>query len=242
MQRFWEFADITSQPGGWGVMLDGKPMRLPGGGPLVVASRPLAQAIAAEWQAAGGSKGGSMGPHHVPLTGLAGTAQNHIAADPAATVSAIAAYGETDLLCYRATEPDALIRRQAAAWQPWLDWSARVLDAPLKTSSAIIHVAQDADALAALRCAVERQDVPALAALGVIVPTLGSLVLGLAVAAEALDVAAALDISTVDEQFQAEFWGEDAEAADRRRKIAADLNAAERFLRLTRPSRAMKAP
>jgi chaperone required for assembly of F1-ATPase len=234
MQRFWDQATFVAQDGGWGVLLDGKPMRLPGGTTLTVETAALAAAIALEWQQAGGGKGGTMGPHHVPLTGLAGTAQNHVAKDPAVTIAGLAAYGETDLLCYRATGPEALVRRQAAEWQKWLDWAALELDAPLRVTNGIVHVAQPPDALASLRRAVARLDVARLAALGVIVPSLGSLVLGLAVAAGALEVAEAHRIATVDERFQAEFWGEDGEAAERRARIAADLAAAAMFMRLSR--------
>ena len=235
MHRFWERATCVERADGWSVLLDGKAMRLPGGGTLTIGSAALASAIAAEWQAAGGAKGGTMGPHDVPLTGLAGTAQNHVAANPSITIAGVAAYGETDLLCYRATDPEALVRRQDLSWQPWLEWSARALDAPLLTTRGITHVAQPPASLAALHRAVQRLDLASLTALGVIVPTLGSLVLGLALAVDALDVAEAHRVATVDERFQAEFWGEDTEAAERQARIIADLTTAVQFMTLSRP-------
>ena len=102
-------------------------MRLPSGSPLMVASARLARAIAEEWQAAGGGKGSEMSFIDTPLTRLAGTALERIAPDPAPTIDAIARYGETDLLCYRAETPPALVQRQHQQWQPWLDWAARDL-------------------------------------------------------------------------------------------------------------------
>src|SRR6516162_11653407 len=99
-------------------------MHLPGGAVLRVDAEPLACAIVEEWQAAGGANGGEMSFADTPLTRLAGTAQQRIAPDPAPTVDAIARYAESDLLCYRADTPEALVARQTREWQPWLDWVA----------------------------------------------------------------------------------------------------------------------
>ncbi len=235
MKRFWDTATIEAFDDGYAVLLDGKPMRLPGGGVLRVAGEPLALAIAEEWQAAGGGKGGEMSFADTPLTRLAGTAQQRIAPDPASTVDAIARYAESDLLCYRADAPPELVERQAREWQPWLDWAALTYDAPLRVSTGVAYVKQHRGALGALRAAVAALDVPALGALGIAVPALGSLVLGLALAEARLDAATAHALGCLEELFQAELWGEDAEAAIRRAGIAADIALAERFLRLTRP-------
>ncbi len=235
MKRFWDTATLEPLETGFTVLLDGKRMHLPGGGVLVVQAEPLAEAIAAEWQSAGGSKGGEMSFADTPLTRLAGTAQQRIAPDPAPTVDAIARYAESDLLCYRAEKPEALVQRQTREWQPWLDWAAQTYDAPpLRVSTGVAYVKQHRGAVATLRQVVADLDVPALAALGVAVPALGSLVLGLALAAGKLDAAKAHALGCLDELFQAEEWGEDAEAVARRQSIAEDIALADRFLRLTR--------
>ncbi len=236
MKRFWETVTIAPSEAGFAVLLDGKPMHLPGGTVLCVAGERLALAIAEEWRSAGGGKGGEMSFADTPLTGLAGTAQQRIAPDPAPTIDAIARYAESDLLCYRAETPASLVERQDSGWQPWLDWVARTYDAPLRVSTGIAYVKQHRGSIAALRNAVAALDVPALAALGVAVPSLGSLVLGLALAEGALDAPTAHRLGSLDELFQAEMWGEDAEAAARRAAIAADVALAEKFLRLTRPA------
>jgi chaperone required for assembly of F1-ATPase len=235
VKRFWDTATIEAFDDGYAVLLDGKPMHLPGGGILRVAGEPLALAIAEEWQAAGGGKGGEMSFADTPLTRLAGTAQQRIAPDPAPTIDAIARYAESDLLCYRADTPPELVERQMREWQPWLDWAALTYDAPLRVSTGVAYVKQHRGVVASLRAAVAALDVPALGALGIAVPALGSLVLGLALAEGRLDAATAHALGCLDELFQAEFWGEDAEAAARRAGIAADIALAERFLRLTRP-------
>jgi chaperone required for assembly of F1-ATPase len=236
VKRFWDTASIEPGEAGYTVLLDGRAMHLPGGAVLRVEAEPLARAIAGEWQAAGGGKGGEMSFADTPLTRLAGTAQQRIAPDPAPTIDAIARYAESDLLCYRAETPEELIARQMRAWQPWLDWAALAYDAPLRVGSGIGYAKQHRGSVAALRGAVAALDVAALAALGVAVPALGSLVLGLAMAAARLDAATAHDLGALDELFQAEAWGEDAEAAARRTAIAADVHLAGRFLQLTRPA------
>ncbi len=238
MKRFW--TDVTheeaNQDGAFGhiILLDGKPMRLPGGSVLCIPSCPLAQAVAEEWQAAGGGKGGEVGMEATPLTRLAGTAQTRIAPDPGPTVDALARYAETDLLCYRATHPEALIHRQTRAWQPWLDWAALTFDAPLKVTSGIVHVSQSRHSLKALHAAVASYDPLVLAGLGILVPTLGSLVLGLAIAEGRLDAEPAHEVGALDELFQAELWGLDAEAEKRLKAVAADIAVAARFVALAR--------
>ena len=236
MKRFWDSATYRKDNQGHAVLLDGRPVHLPGGGVLLVEAETLAQAMAAEWQAAGGAKGGVMSFEYTPLTRLSGTALERIAPNPDPTIDAIARYGESDLLCYRADYPPRLVERQAREWQPWLDWAAETYRAPLRVATGVGHVRQHRDSITALRRTVAALDIYALAALGLAVPATGSLVLGLALAAGALDAAAAHALGTLDEQFQLEEWGTDAEAEARLAGIAADIALAERLLRLTRPT------
>lgn len=234
MKRFWDNA--TAEPVGdrWQVLLDGKPMRLPGGAPLLLGQPGLADAIASEWQAAGGKKGGEMSFADTPLTRLAGTAQERVAPNAEAVALELAKYAESDLLCYRAEEPAALVARQAAEWQPWLDWAAERYGARLEVTAGVMHRAQPASAVAALAAAVGAQTVPALAAMGIIVPSTGSLVLGLAVAEGVLDAAGATAASQLDELFQAEQWGVEWESQERRERVAGEIALAARYLALSR--------
>jgi chaperone required for assembly of F1-ATPase len=234
MKRFWDRATVDKGPGGYGVLLDGRPVRLPGGAPLSVQSQQLAEAVAAEWtSAAGGAKGGDMSAAEVPLTRLAGTAQERIAPDPAPVAEGLAKYAETDLLCYRAEDP-RLAALQAEGWQPLLDWAARRHDALLRVTVGLMPVAQPAGAVAALRRAVLALPPLDLAVLGVLVPAFGSLVLGLAVLDARLDACEALRLATLDETFQEGLWGVDSEAAARRARVAADVEQAARLLALAR--------
>jgi chaperone required for assembly of F1-ATPase len=234
VKRFWSEASIAATEDGHEIHLDGRPMRLPGGPVLRVRPLKLAEAIAVEWARAGEAEGGEMSFADTPLTRLAGTAQARIAPDPWPTVDAIARYGETDLLCYRADFPPPLAARQESGWQPWLDWAERRYGAKLRVTTGITHVKQHRSSIAALRKAVGARDAYELAALGIAVPALGSLVLGLAIADGGLEAETAHALGALDELFQAEIWGEDEEAAARRAAIASDIALAARFIRLAR--------
>jgi chaperone required for assembly of F1-ATPase len=237
VKRFWDTASVNWTKEGHIILLDGKPMRLPSGAQLVVGPARLARAIAEEWQSAGGGKGGEMTFKDTPLTRLAGTALERIAPDPSPTIDAIARYGETDLLCYRAETPRNLVHRQHQKWQPWLDWAALTFDAPLRVTTGVSYVKQHHDSIAALRRAVAALDVDTLAGLGIAVPALGSLVLGLALARGEMDAETAFALGALDELFQAEEWGEDYEAVDRRTSMLTDIVLAARYIDLTRGNR-----
>lgn len=235
VKRFWDQAKAQETDAGWIVTLDGKPVRLPGaeaqGESFTLPNASLAEAIAAEWQQAG-LMSGDMSYDDVPLTRLVGTAQLRVSHAREAVVAEIARYGETDLLCYRADQPRALVQAQQATWQPWLDWAADVLGARLHVTTGIVHVPQDAQALQALTAATAAYDPYHLAALGVLVPSYGSLVLGLAVVRGALSAHEAHEIATLDERHQAEFWGWDSEASARMARIAADVSVAGHLIDL----------
>jgi chaperone required for assembly of F1-ATPase len=233
MKRFWETASVDSEAGRFLIRLDGRPMRLPGGPILSLESEALAAAIADEWQAAGGMKGGVLRVEDVPLTRLAGTAQERVSPDPDASVAALSRYAEHDLLCYRAERPEELVLRQMLLWQPWLDRAAARYGACLQVTEGVIPVAQPQEAVDALRGALASHPAFVLAGLGILVPATGSLVLGLAVAEGALGAADAFALACVDELFQAEQWGEEKEAIAQRTALRADIALSARFIHLS---------
>ncbi|MGH7102980.1 MAG: ATP12 family chaperone protein [Acetobacteraceae bacterium] len=230
VHRLWREAAAVSVSGRFAVHLDARPIRLSSGATLLVSSRRLAEAIVEEWAAL--PPGTVIRREHIPLTRLAGTLQERIVPDPEPAISALSSFGTTELLCYPASGPEALVRREQALWQPWLDWAREALGAALRVTSGVMPIAQSEETLAALRRAVAQSDGPTLAALGVAVPALGSLILGLAMVRGEIDTTEAMRAAFVDERFQAECWGEDAEAAARRGEIAAEVATAERFARL----------
>lgn len=226
--RFYTEVSVVEDSGGYSVALDGKPIRTPAKLPLILPTRALAEAIAEEWRA----QGERIDAKTLRLTKLANTAIDRVLPDPATAVGQIAGYGGTDLLCYRASGPRELARRQDAAWRPLLDWASERFGARLSTTEGINPVAQDADALAALRRAVEAYDPLVLVALAEATGILGSVVLGLALADGRLAGEDAFALSQLEESFQMEQWGEDWEAAQRRNRMREDLLVAEKFLRL----------
>lgn len=230
MKRFWRAADVARAEGGWGVRLDGRPVRTPGKLPLVLPSARLAEAIAAEWEA----QEDEVRPATMPLTRTANSAVERVAPRQAEVADLLAEYGATDLLCYRAAAPAELVARQEAAWQPWLDWAERRYGARLVVATGLMPVPQDPASLAHLAAEVQRLDPFELAAVHDLVTLPGSLVLGLAVLDGALAPPDGWPLGRIDEDWQAELWGEDAEAAEvAARKKAAYLDAA-RFLALAR--------
>lgn len=218
VKRFWKGADAVEVDGGYGVALDGRSVRTPAKAVLVVPTRSLAEAIAAEWDA----QEGVVDPGQMPLTRAANSAIDKVTPQFDAVVDEIVRYGTTDLLCYRAHAPEGLIARQAVGWDPFIDWAANAFEAPLVVTTGVVPVAQPAESLARLRMAVAGIAPFPLTALHDLVALSGSLLLGLAVVHERLPPEAAWDLSRIDEDWQIGEWGEDDEAADvaRRKRLA----------------------
>jgi chaperone required for assembly of F1-ATPase len=227
-RRFWQTATVRPEPDGFAIALDARLLRTPAGAPLVLPTEARAVAIAAEWAALDTE----IRPERLPFTRSANSAIDRVIPHCAAVVDAIAAYGETDLLCYRAATPAALADRQAAAWDPWLAWARRELGAPLIAVEGVMPRPQPPASLAALRAVVAEHDAFGLAGLGELVALSGSLILGLAVARGAIGVDAAWTLSRLDAEWQAEQWGADAEAVSAAAQIAADFRQAAQFLTL----------
>lgn len=212
------------------IVLDGRPARTPVKRPLALPVRAAAEAVAAEWDA----QGEEFEPTALRLTRLANTAIDRVAGNRPAVVAEVSRFGHTDLVCYRAAEPAELVRRQAEAWQPLVDWAETRHGARLAVTAGVVPTAQPAEGLAALTRAVEAYDDFALTALHAATAASGSLVIGLALGEGRIDSETAFAAACLDEQFQAEFWGVDAEAEARRAALKADIETAARFLALLR--------
>lgn len=229
MRRFFKTAAAEEAEGGWTVTLDGKPIRTPAKAPFVIASAPAATAAAAEWAA----QGEEIQPEAMRVTKAINTAIDHTTPRRAEVVEAVAAYGGADLLCYRAATPEGLAARQIAAWDPLLSWAATRYGAALETQTGVMHADQPAEALAKLSEAVGLYPPLALTALSDLVALSGSLVLGLAVAEGRLDYEAAWAASRIDESWQEEHWGVDADAARLAAYKAEEFAAAARLIALS---------
>lgn len=228
MKRFWKEAVAVPENGGWGVTLDGRPLRTPKRAPLIVPSEALGRAIAAEWQA----QGEDVSPATMPLTGLANAAIDLAAPDPAAFAEPVAAYAATDLFCYRDDRDAALQAEQVAAWNPHLAWAETRYGVEFTITQGILPVDQPAETVAALRDAVFAQDAWRMAALTPLVTIGGSLVAGLAHVDEAVDAEALWQAVSLDELYQERRWGSDAQAQAQRAAHKRDWDNAVRFLEL----------
>jgi chaperone required for assembly of F1-ATPase len=226
MKRFYK--DVAAA--GRSILLDGKRLKTPRGAELVLPTSALAEAVAEEWR----GQGEDIVPAEMPLTKLANATIDGAAPRREDVVAEIVAFARHDHLCYRTDAPAELVRRQNQAWDPLLDWAAERHGAPLLTAHGVTSIAQPEESLAALRAAVEAFDPFALAALHVVASICGSLVLALAVADRRLTAAEAFAASQIDERYQAEKWGLDAEAQARARRLEAELDAAARFMDLSR--------
>ncbi|QNM82192.1 ATPase [Sphingomonas sabuli] len=228
MKRFWKQAAVAEGADGWTVELDGKPLRTPARHALAVPSAALARAIAAEWN----DSGETVDPRTMPLTGLANAAVDRVAPASAPFAAGLAKYGEGDLLCYRAESPRELRARQDQMWDALLAWGRRRFDVDFETTCGIVHVPQPEATVRRLAHAIAALDPYRLSALSVLVTIGGSLVVALGVIEGAIAADDAWSAVTVDEQWQREQWGADAEAdaaLDLKRR---DFLAAARFVEL----------
>jgi chaperone required for assembly of F1-ATPase len=225
IKRFYASADVAEIEGGFAVRLDGRPARTPAKRPLVAPTRALAEAIAAEWSA----QGESLAPASMPLTRLADSALDGVAETLEPTISAVAAYAGSDLVCYRAAEPETLVARQAAAFDPVLAFAEQALGARFSLAGGITHVAQPEQSLQAVRAAIPREPF-AVTALHALTSLSGSALLALAVARGAMTAQAAWAAAHVDEDFQIERWGADEEAQRRREARSREFAAAAQAL------------
>ena len=227
MKRFWKEAGIF-EGAGFGIALDGRPLKTPARADLMVPSRALAEAIADEWNAAGET----VDPRTMPLTGLANAAIDRVAPDAATFAAGLGHYGETDLLCYRADAPAALGERQEQVWGPLLAWARRRFDVDFEVTAGINHVAQPRATVEQLSHAVAALDAFRLAGLSPLVTIGGSLIAALAVIEGAATAEEAWDAASLDERWQLDQWGADAEAEAALANRRGDFLAAARFLEL----------
>lgn len=223
MKRFWTNVTIDADRV---VRLDDRPVRTPGRTPLALPTTALAEAVVGEWR----DVAETVDPRAMPLTGLANAAIDRIAADPAPFADSLARYAETDLLCYRADSPPELVARQAAIWDPLLDWARDRYDVHFTLVTGIMHRPQSGATVERLAAAVKALDPFRLAALSPVVTITGSLVLALALLEGAAAADAVWTAAHVDEDFQAEEWGEDYLAIDAREAKRREFDAAVRFL------------
>ena len=235
-KRFWTAADVAEVEGegkgggGFTVQLDGRPVKTPARAALVVPTRAMAQAIAAEWDA----QEGKVDPGSMPVTRSANAAIDKVTHQHAEVAGLIAAYGDSDHICYRAEAPAELVRRQAEGWDPLLDWAAAEFGGRLIPVQGVMHSPQPAAALAPMTAAVHAMDAFTLTAFHDLVSLSGSLVIGFAALRDHAAPDALWALSRIDEKWQAELWGADDEAEALAARKESDFLHAKRFYDLAR--------
>jgi chaperone required for assembly of F1-ATPase len=231
-KRFYKEAGVEERDGVFSLVLDGRPAKTPGRQALAVPTRGLAEALAEEWAA----QGQEVDPSTMPVTRIVNSAIDGVAPRQAEVVDDLVRYAGSDLVYYRAGDPERLAQSQDAAWSPVLDWARDAHGARFTLAEGVMYVAQSDEAVSAIRRAVEQVMSPfALAALHVMTTLSGSVLIALAHAEGRLDIDQAWAAAHVDELFQESVWGEDYEAMERRRRREADFRAASMVYRLVRP-------
>jgi chaperone required for assembly of F1-ATPase len=228
VKRFWKEVSVEPEGEDWTIKLDARPVKTPARAPLMVPSRRLAEAIADEWR----SIGETIDPRAMPLTGIANAAIDRVTPEREAFAEGLAGYAEADLACYRAEGPRQLADRQTREWDPLLGWARRRFDVDFATTLGLMHVAQPEGTVKWLSHALETLDPFHLAGLSPLITIGGSLVAALALLEKAITPEQAWHAVSVDERWQLEQWGADAEAEAALENRRRDFLAATRFLEL----------
>lgn len=231
-KRFWKEVTAVETEDGYTVLLDSRPVRTPAKAALLLPSRAMAEAIAAEWDAVEDA----VDPRVMPVTRRANAAIDKVAVQFDEVARLIAEYGGSDLLCYRAEGPEALAAAQASAWDPWLDWASDTYGARLIVTRGVVPVIQPPDCLSRLAAEVRATSPFQLTALYDLVGLSGSLILGLAATRDEFDTDSLWTLSRLDENWQIAQWGEDEEASANAARKRMDFLQARHFWELSRPS------
>lgn len=227
-KRFYKAVTVTED---LGIALDGRPVKTPLKAPLRLPTTALADAVAAEWAA----QGEVIKPATMTLTKLANTAIDRVSEHRPAIEREILDYANSDLVCYRTDRPPELVERQRKAWDPVVDWARTALDAPFEVTDTILHRPQPEAALAAFAIPLRELSDFELAAFHSIMTLTGSALIAMMLARRATVPEAAWIAAHVDEDYQVEHWGEDAEAQARRAARYTEFMACCRFLDIARP-------
>jgi len=229
-KRFYAEAGVSEVDGGFAITLDGKPIKTPSGRMVAVPVREIADAVAAEWAA----QAEIIDPLSMPMTRFANSVIEAVVDRVSLVRDDMAKYLQSDLLFYRAGHPEALVARESEHWDPVLFWAANAFSAHFILAEGIVHVHQPEQAVEAAHAALP-QNPWSVAAAHVVTTLTGSALLALALAHGRLDAEAVWAAAHVDEDFNAEQWGQDEEALCRRAVRETDFRAAVRILRAFAP-------
>lgn len=226
-KRFWKEARITATLEGYGIALDGRSLKTPSKADLLVPNQEIAQMIAAEWDA----QLEKINPEEMPATRAANAAIDKVSVDRAGVIEMLVAYGDSDLVCYRAISPDGLIARQVKIWDPLIAWTAENLDITLATTQGVMPIGQPARNRGLFEAQLSALTDFELTAMHDLIMISGSIVISLALCANHIRQSEAWEASRIDENWQIEQWGADEEAEELTLRKKESFQFAHRFYR-----------
>lgn len=232
MKRFWEDASLHEADGGWQVVLDTRAVKTRCGSPQIVPTRELGELLRVEWANAPDE----VHPEHLPLRDMADRAIDTISGERDPVIARLLGFADGDTLCYRAEPDEAVARRQAEVWEPIVEGVENDLGIALNRTHAIIHKPQPEASIATIRERIETENAFVLAGLDIAASLAASLCVALAGLRENADAKALWAAANLEEDWQAEQWGADAEALARRNKREAEFARAVAFARAARPA------
>jgi chaperone required for assembly of F1-ATPase len=227
LKRFYDRAGVEPAAGGFRVVLDGRPVRTAMGQPQIVPRRGLAQLLADEWNV----QGRQIGAGDLPLRDLADFAIDVVMPQRGATIQAILRFGETDTLCYRADPDEPLHARQLRVWEPVLRGIESRHGIVLERVSGVLHRRQRQSTLDVFRGLLDNHDAYTLSALRSLASLAASLVVALAALDGTADAEALWHAANLEEDWQAEHWGWDRNAEQRRAQKLGEFTRAMQFAR-----------
>ncbi|WP_075996215.1 ATP12 family chaperone protein [Salaquimonas pukyongi] len=226
-KRFYKTVSIAPQHDAYAVLLDGKSVRTPAKATLSLPGEAAARLVAGEWEA----QGEHIDPAAMPVTRLVNTALDGIAGDTQPVLEDIVRFAASDLLFYRASYPEALVESQKQHWDPILDWVGTRTGARFECVEGVMHIDQSREALALFSAHLKPYDEPvALACVHTMTSLTGSALTAYALAEGEISLDAAWKAAHVDEDHNIAQWGEDHEAATRRKQRFAEMKAAADLL------------
>ena len=226
MKRFYKEVTLDTLSEGFGIFLDGRPLRTPAKTVMSVPSQGLAEAVREEWAEAGEE----IKPDEMPFFSMAVTVLDRVTTQSEKLCDELCDYAGNDVLFYRAgAEDNALDQQQAQLWTPWCDWAAGKFGTPLAITDGLMPINQPPQLRSAVSSYLDPLSDWHLGILYCAVTLSGSFILGLAFFEREIDAEKLFRIAFLEELHQNEIWGLDSEAERRQKQIEQELRDLERF-------------
>ena len=229
VNRFYETVSLGEEGGMFCLHLDGKNAKTPKRHLLATKYRPLAEQIVKEWDAITEE----INFQAMAFTRLLSTAIDLGSDERDAWENIVVDYLKADLLCHRAELPAALVERQCEVWDPYLSFILKKFGADPSITAGIATVTHPPALLEAFATYLKELSIEALLGVKCAAENSGSAMLAVALFDSFATVDEIFDASRLDEHFQEEKWGVDAEAKAREQILRNEFYSIDRFLLMT---------